>query len=830
MIRPRESHTRILRHQKGLPHSSMSGTAWWLLRCMMVMLLCFCVMLPARVHVRAATLTPNPPLVTLEIRYHMPEAGEVFLIWGINGWNVVPEENRPAGTAVKDRVMHTPMAREGDTFVAQVQVPSGTTIDYGFLTTKTYDGAAVYLWEADGDQDYHIVVTQDGIVEVQTTLTLAQDQPPAGTADTLPVIQEIRYHMPEAGEVFLIWGIDGWCIVPEEDRPAGTVVKKAVMHTPMVHTGDAFIAQVQVPAGATLDYGFLITKKRNGAAVYVWEADGDQDYHITATQDSLINIQTSLKLTQNQTLKDVILGLIAFIGPDIATAFGLLIGVGGLCYVIIRRYFSSHLAADQPNTPASPTQPISTVEACALVIVMVIALVLRLHGLTRGLSFDELYTAYHFIDADSLWATISTYQVFNNHVAYSILGRFGQALLGRSEWVLRLPALMLGLSSIVTLWILGRGLLGPRMAIVSALGLALSPMHVLYSESARGYTGLTLFTLISTHLYLKLLKHPVRRDGLIFVLASVIGTYFHLYGIWVTVVQFVFLLYLAITQAACNPSGRHLGVKSFRLLWSSFPAIGILSFICYAPVCEELLGTIHSRGNGVLEWSFPLGLIRLLGGTGLALGTLLAGLVVLGLISHRHSHTWETEYVVLLLLAPLLVSWLLLRPADLYVRFFIYFLPYYVLFLVSGLSALWHFTTCLHRRIYGVLLRTLIGISAGLILCSWTVNSWRIVPSPEYRDAIETMETGVGPSTMLCAIGGDAEMFQYYANQPLVIPHSMTEFYQFLNETPEVRCAYHDVSWSSAEHEQMAKFLAQNAMPPQIYRGDTVVAVYTYRK
>jgi hypothetical protein len=829
-MRPRESHTRMFRHQKGMPHSSMSGEAWWSFRYMMVVLLCYCVMLPAAAYAHGATLTPHPPLVTLEIRYHMPEAGEVFLIWGINRWTVAPEENRPAGTVVKDRVMYTPMAREGDTFVAQMQVPPGTTVDYGFLITKTHDGAPIYVWEADGDQDYHTVAAQDSVVGVQTTLTLAQDRPPAGATDALPVTQEIRYHMPEAGEVFLIWGINGWCVVPEENRPAGTVVKKSVMHTPMVHAGDVFIAQVQVPAGTTLDYGFLITKKHDGTAVHVWEADGDQDYRTTATQDSLIEIQTKLILTQNQTLKDVTDGLVALIGPDIAVALGLLIGVGGLGYITVWRYFSSHLAADQPDTPTSPTPPISTVEVCALVIAMIIALVPRLHGLTRGLGFDELYTAYHFIDRDSLWATISTYQVFNNHIAYSILGRFAQALLGRSEWVLRLPALMLGLSSIITLWTFGRGLLGPQIAIVSALGLALSPMHVLYSESARGYTGLTLFTLISTHLYLKLLKHPVRRDGLIFVLASVIGIYFHLYGIWVTVVQFVFLLYLAITQATCNPSGRHLGVKSFRLLWSSFPAIGILSFICYAPVCEELLGTIHSRGNGVLEWSFPLRLIRLIGGTGLALGILLAGLVVLGLISHRHSHTWEIEYVVLLLFAPLLVSWLLFRPADLYVRFFIYFLPYYVLFLVSGLSALWDFTTCPHGRVYGVLLRTLIGISAVLVFCSWIVNSWRVVPSPEYRDAIETMETGVGPSTMLCAIGGDAEMFQYYANQPLAIPQSMTEFHQFLNETTEVRCAYHDVPWSSAEHEQMAKFLAQNAMPPQIYKGDTVVAVYTYRK
>ena len=73
-------------------------------------------------------------------------------------------------------------------------------------------------------------------------------------------------------------------------------------------------------------------------------------------------------------------------------------------------------------------------------------------------------------------------------------------------------------------------------------------------------------------------------------------------------------------------------------------------------------------------------------------------------------------------------------------------------------------------------------------------------------------------------------MFQYYANQPLAIPQSMTEFYQLLNETTEVKCVYHDVLWSSAEHRLMAKFLTQNATLSQTYRGDTVVIVYTYQQ
>jgi ABC-type polysaccharide/polyol phosphate export permease/4-amino-4-deoxy-L-arabinose transferase-like glycosyltransferase len=131
---------------------------------------------------------------------------------------------------------------------------------------------------------------------------LSQDQTPARAADTPPVTQEIRYRMPEAGEVFLVWGINGWAVVTEETRPAGTRVKDALMYSPMAREGDTFIARVQAPSGATIDYVFQITKMRGGAAVDVWDTHSGQDYHSIAAQDGVVDVQTSLALAQDRTL------------------------------------------------------------------------------------------------------------------------------------------------------------------------------------------------------------------------------------------------------------------------------------------------------------------------------------------------------------------------------------------------------------------------------------------------------------------------------------------------------------------------------------------------
>jgi len=107
----------------------------------------------------------NSLLVPQESRYHMPDASEVFFVWGINGWNVLPEEMFSAETFVQNKVMHTPMQPEGDDFVVRIAVPEGATINYGFLVTKDGSGAAVATW----DGDYQVVAEVNRVIEAHQT-------------------------------------------------------------------------------------------------------------------------------------------------------------------------------------------------------------------------------------------------------------------------------------------------------------------------------------------------------------------------------------------------------------------------------------------------------------------------------------------------------------------------------------------------------------------------------------------------------------------------------------------------------------------------------------
>src|SRR5688572_21639148 len=84
-------------------------------------------------HAHGATAYQEQPLVTHVLRYNSSEASEVALIWGVDGWHMLPEAQRPLATTIiktANEVMRTPMKRVNGLFEVTLQVPAGATINY----------------------------------------------------------------------------------------------------------------------------------------------------------------------------------------------------------------------------------------------------------------------------------------------------------------------------------------------------------------------------------------------------------------------------------------------------------------------------------------------------------------------------------------------------------------------------------------------------------------------------------------------------------------------------------------------------------------------------
>jgi phosphoglycerol transferase MdoB-like AlkP superfamily enzyme len=112
-------------------------------------------------------------LCKAEIRYENSSASEVYMVWGINSWQIPPQDIMPPGSFVRDKLVYTPMSRFNGTFSSVFDVPAGTSIDYVFWITRGPLDLGTDVWDTNGKKgkDFHTVVEKDGATLIPATVT-----------------------------------------------------------------------------------------------------------------------------------------------------------------------------------------------------------------------------------------------------------------------------------------------------------------------------------------------------------------------------------------------------------------------------------------------------------------------------------------------------------------------------------------------------------------------------------------------------------------------------------------------------------------------------------
>jgi uncharacterized membrane protein len=114
---------------------------------------------------------------------------------------------------------------------------------------------------------------------------------------------------------------------------------------------------------------------------------------------------------------------------------------------------------------------------------------------------------------------LTSYVSSNNHLLNTLLMKLALASFGEREWVVRLPAMLLGTATIPAIYWASRLAL-PRLGSLSvALLLAVSYHHIFFSQNARGYSAYMLFSVLSSALLVKGLQDDRARDWVLYILA-----------------------------------------------------------------------------------------------------------------------------------------------------------------------------------------------------------------------------------------------------------------------------------------------------------------------
>jgi hypothetical protein len=385
-----------------------------------------------------------------------------------------------------------------------------------------------------------------------------------------------------------------------------------------------------------------------------------------------------------------------------------------------------------PRPPGVRQRSSNWIAIVLLLLTTALAAALRLYRLdAKGLWVDEIFTAV-FASADNDLAAVArgplSSPVPTPPLWFLITHLFTKAL-GSSDAVVRLPSVIAGVLGILAVYKVGEALFDRTIGLISAFLLAVSPAHLHFSQEARFYAGIVLFSLLSLYFLYRGVNSGERKWWVGFAMATLVNLYTHLTAFLVLAVEILYACLLLVhhlvtnkeTGPVCHCEERFLRrsnpqMQEGRLPRGVYPEVRrarndtvprteihllplllslVVITVCYAPMVPHIIRGIQgSRGLGNpdqiqgldLSAGYFLSLLGSFGaGSGIALSLYVAAFLW-GLIK-ANDKRWRRELLILLWAVVPFVVVLLLRPKHWFAaKYVVFILPLYLTTVSVGIA------------------------------------------------------------------------------------------------------------------------------------------------
>lgn len=382
---------------------------------------------------------------------------------------------------------------------------------------------------------------------------------------------------------------------------------------------------------------------------------------------------------------------------------------------------------------------------CALLLIITVA---------TGLRFLKL-DAWSFWLDEALTVSDSLYY-YNLHGAWEVIHSrplnfwitgWAFSFLPVSEWSARLVPCLVGAITVPVVYLLSRDFLGNTAALLSSMFLSLSTWHIYWSQNARGYTLLLLFSVISMTLFYM----GVEKGNRLLLLASVltlgIAYLAHPVALFVLLAYCVYLVLIALTRFD-TPAG-----YCIKVLWVFFlPLILLMIF--------TLPGIVGLAGK-VLNTSQPGNPFYVLASTGYYVQPLFMVLGISGsafLIFRRSRLGLFLACLMIIPLISLLVLSATRGGSSLYV---FHTLPLYYM---AAAIVVTEITKALDPRVKVLaiaVILALLSLQTGLIFEYFT---YQYGDRPRWKEATAYVTSVTNPSDVIASTS--APVVEYYLGSP----------------------------------------------------------------
>lgn len=375
-------------------------------------------------------------------------------------------------------------------------------------------------------------------------------------------------------------------------------------------------------------------------------------------------------------------------------------------------------------------------ELALLAILLILAAALRLRGLTHGLRIDEIEAwARAQYPLKDLFGTVTLPHA-------PLLLRATMLLLGDAEWALRLPSVLCGVLTVAATWLLGRRLFDATTGLAAAALLAVSPLHIAYSQEARYYALFLLYSTVALWLLLALLEAPQAPSGRRGLLGACLAACLGL-----NLLTHYFALYPLVLCAASALMRR--GPREVLAQALAAPRAAAAAAVVAAPLAVYYprffawqSGGTKTLAASYLEWfqshdSLWADLATAFGGGG-ACAVLLSMFILLGLLLRRRESIRSYLDLALWTALPLVSLIIIKSKTHFELRYFIFLLPPLLIAAAAGM-------TVAARRFSGKAAFAALPVLAAVFLQAPTLFAHYALPWSRIREAYGHIRQNCAP-------------------------------------------------------------------------------------
>ncbi len=424
-------------------------------------------------------------------------------------------------------------------------------------------------------------------------------------------------------------------------------------------------------------------------------------------------------------------------------------------------------------------------------VIVLLALALRLAHLTfQPLWADEGYSVY-FASLSPLALAAATAADIHPPFYYYLL-KVWMALFGPGEFALRLLSVVAGTATVAFTYALATRLMGRKVALLSALLLAVSPFHVYYSQEVRMYALVGMLAVASTLFMLQTFDAWAgssldsarwqRVAPLLYAVTTALALYTLYYAAFVPIAQtlfvlvryrrqwgvlarwlalqaLTFVLYVPWLVGATGALATYVGGK---VAVEKFSAMDPLSFVWQ--VCAALGMGVPSAGRTLLTLGAIPVLALAVAGAAIGLRRTQAGPRNSGNESPSQGLTpgetvmdqrrWSSALLALLVIVPVALGYIVnlvwpFSPTG-FQRLFMYCLPFLLILVARGIE--WGLTASLPDRMRAAMPLALAVVGAFALA---TLSDFYVSPRyarHDYRPLVHDMAALAHPDDVVIAL------------------------------------------------------------------------------